>query len=163
MAKVDLDLVKFILQRNQVDTRLVAQILEDIQQEVEQMQAEEPPAPKVKKQHVIVVSDPQGTLASMDYVGWVAQIPEEDPPQAAVERIHRAAYDFNTSPKGRRMPIQSVGEACEVVAARFFKEHQIWIKTKEPVLVVKTDNKIPLLALRADAKARRESDLAGEE
>ena len=62
----------------------------------------------------------------------------------AESQIHKAAYDFNQTPKGRRMPVQSIGEACEAVPARIFKEHQLWIKTKEPVLILRTDNKIPM-------------------
>jgi hypothetical protein len=71
-------------------------------------------------------------------------MPEEDSPAILEGQIHKAAYDFNQTPKGRRMPVSSIGEACEVVPARIFKEHQIWVKTKEPVLILKTDNAIPM-------------------
>ena len=42
------------------------------------------------------------------------------------------------------MPVETIGEACEVVTAKLFKEQNIWIKTKVPVLVVTTANKIPM-------------------
>jgi hypothetical protein len=42
------------------------------------------------------------------------------------------------------MPIETIGEACEIVTAKFFKEQNIWIKNKVPVLVVGTPNKIPM-------------------
>ena len=38
---------------------------------------------------------------------------------------------------------QTVAEACEFGSAKIYKEHKIWIKTKEPVLIVRSDNKIP--------------------
>lgn len=142
MPKVDLDLVKMVLQRNEVDVRKVAQILEDIQVEVNAQVDEEKPPP-VKKQFVMMVSDPQGELEGKDFTGWILQIPEEDSPYVAEERIFRAAYDFNASKKGSRNPVKTVGETCEFVAARFFKEHNVWVKNKEPVLLVRTSNKIP--------------------
>ncbi|MCD8483374.1 MAG: hypothetical protein LR015_12370 [Verrucomicrobia bacterium] len=144
MAKVDLDLVKFILQRNEIDTRTVARVLDEIQTELQMQQAEEPPAPKVKKQFVFMLSDPTGDLEGKDYTGWVLQIPEEDSPLAAEERLFRSAYEFNITPKGRRMPVKTIAETCEVVSTRITKEQNIWIKTKEPVLVVRTSNKIPM-------------------
>ncbi len=145
MAKVDLDIVKLVLeQQTEMDARQVAGILQRINQEAEMIAAETPREPPVKKQWVMLVSDPNGELPEKDYVGWVAQIPEDDSPATTEERIHRAAYEFNVTPKGRRMPVESVGEACEVVSTRLFKEQQIWVKTKEPVLIIKTDNKIPM-------------------
>ena len=41
------------------------------------------------------------------------------------------------------MPIETIGEACEAVSSKIFKENNIWIKTKAPVLVVPVENKIP--------------------
>lgn len=144
MAKVDLDLVKHILQRNELELRQVNSIIEDIEQELKALKEENPPTPRVPKQFAILVSDPEGILPKNDLVGWVVQLPEEDAPMTAESQIHKAAYDFNQTPKGRRMPVQTIGEACEAVPARIFKEHQLWIKTKEPVLVLRTDNTVPM-------------------
>jgi len=146
MPKVDLDLVKVILQRHELDVRQVAQILEEINQELAAMVDEEK-TPPVKKQYVLLVSDPQGKLEGKDFTGWVVQIPEEDGFATTEERLIKAAYDFNASPKGRRLPAKTIGEVCEYIPAKFFKEHQVWVRTKEPVYVVRTSNKIPRLAL----------------
>jgi hypothetical protein len=62
---------------------------------------------------------------------------------STLERVHRAAYDFNASKKGRMLPAKTVGDALENVPAKFFKEAECWVKTKTPVLVVRTDNEIP--------------------
>ena len=144
MAKVDLDIVKYVLERTEMETRAVAGIIERITKEQEMLDAEKPKEPAVKKQFVMLVSDPHGELPEKDYVGWVLQIPEDDSPAATEERLHRAAYEFNTTPKGRRMPVETIGEACEAVTARLLKEQQVWVKTKEPVLIIKSDNKIPM-------------------
>lgn len=153
MAKVDLDIVKYVLERTEpLETRQIAGIIEQITKEQQMLDAEKPKEPAVKKQFVMIVSDPHGELPEKDYVGWVVQIPEDDSPATTEERIHRAAYEFNTTPKGRRMPVETIGEACEAVSARIFKEEQIWVKTKEPVLLVKSNNKIPLDALKKESR-----------
>lgn len=144
MPKIDIDTLKFILQRNETDIRKINDILQDIQQELqaeEEERANRPPP--VKKQFSIVLADSEGTLAGKDLTGWVVQIPEEDSVTVAPDRIIRAAYEYNATPKGRRMPVASIGEACEAVSAKFFKEQNIWVKTKVPVLAVATTNKIP--------------------
>lgn len=143
MAKVDLDLVKHILQRNELDLRQVNSIIEELEEEIKILQAENPPAPRVAKQFAILLSDPEGKLPPDDFTGWVLQLPEDDNVLQALEQLHKGAYDFNQTPKGRRLPVKSIGEACEVVPARIFKEYQVWVKTKEPVLVLRTDNSIP--------------------
>jgi hypothetical protein len=144
MAKVDIDLVKHVLQRNDLDIRQVNTIMEEIAKELKILQEENPPAPRIPKQFAILVSDPEGSIPQADLTGWVLQLPEEDPVMALEEQIHKAAYEFNQTPKGRRMPVKTIGEACEAVPARIFKEQNLWVKTKEPVLILRTENAIPM-------------------
>ncbi|MGB0744710.1 MAG: hypothetical protein ACPGSB_09305 [Opitutales bacterium] len=144
MPKIDIETLKFILQRNETDIRKINEIMQDIEMELkaeEEERANRPPP--VKKQFSIVLSDNEGILEDKDLTGWVVQIPEDDSVTVAPERIIRAAYEYNTTPKGRRMPVQTIGEACEAVTAKFFKEQNIWVKTKVPVLAVATPNQIP--------------------
>lgn len=142
MPKADLELVKLCMQRNELDVRTVAQVLEDINAELSSQVDEDKP-PTVKKQFVMLVSDPEGKLMGCDFTGWVLQIPEEDSPYTAEERLFRAAYEYNATKKGERLPVKTVGEACEFISAKHFKEQNVWVKTKEPVLIVRTSNKIP--------------------
>ena len=145
MAKVDLELVKMVLQRTDLGVADIAKIIEDINNETQlAKQEEDQKEPAVKKQFVFVLSDPNGKFkGENDYVGWVVQIPEDDNPATALERLHLGAYDFNRSTKGRRYPVKTIAEACEFGSAKIFKEQNVWVKTKEPVLVVRTNNKIP--------------------
>ena len=140
MAKVDLELVKVILQRNAMDVRQVARIVEEINQELAAM-VDEDRLPAVKKQFVMLVSDPKGQLDGKDFTGWVAQIAEEDSAASAEGKLIAAAREFNATSKGRRLPVKSIAEVCEHVPARFTKEHGIWVKTREPVYVIPTANK----------------------
>ena len=143
MAKVDIDLVKVVAcqKLNPSDKELRA-FLTELSQRAEEMKTEREAA--VKKQFVFILSDPKGRFkGDTDYVGWVVQIPEDENPATALEKLHLGAYDFNRTVKGRRYPVGTVAEACEFGSAKIFKEHKIWIKSKEPVLVVRTDGKLP--------------------
>ena len=41
------------------------------------------------------------------------------------------------------MPVETIGEACEIVPAKLFKEQNVWIKSKVPLLIVPVHNKVP--------------------
>lgn len=142
MPKVDINQVAEILKRNKADAALLRAVVEELNLTA-RADAEEEKAPAVKKQHVIIVSDPEGRFPDEDFAGWVVQIPDNESPATTIERIVRAAYEYNATKKGRLLPVKTVGEAIEVIPAKFFKETEVWTKTKTPVLVLTTDNVIP--------------------
>ena len=143
MAKVDIALVAHVAQQKlNPSSKELDAFLTELSQRAEEMKPEREAA--VKKQFVFLLSDPKGKFkGDTDYTGWVVQIPEDDNPATALEKLHLGAYDFNRSAKGRRYPLGNVAEACEFGSAKIFKEHKIWVKSKEPVLVVRTDGKLP--------------------
>ena len=143
MPKIDVNKVAEILKKNQLDPAVLRRVLEEMNLAVQPDPGEEEKPPPVKKQFVILVSDPEGKLPKDDFVGWVLQIPEDDSPATTAERVFRAAYEFNASKKGRLLPATTVGDAIENVPAKHFKEANAWVKTKTPVLVVRTNNEIP--------------------
>jgi hypothetical protein len=112
--------------------------------------AEAEKTPPVKKQFAFVLSDPTGrftkefleTSGLGALIGWVVQLPEEDSPYTVRARIVEAAHHFNTTKKGRLLPVQTIGEACENVPSRIFKEQSIWIKTKCAVYAIPCANEI---------------------
>jgi hypothetical protein len=145
MPKVDVDVVESILNDSSVDPKVVDQIMRKIQKELklqEELQ-EATREPRIKNQYVVLLSDPRNQVEVESLVGWIVQIPEADSPATITERIYRAAREFNSSPKGRKFPAKSVGEACEVVGPKFLKPEHLSIKTKLPVSVIKTDNRLP--------------------
>ena len=144
MAKIAIATVADVLKRSNLDAEVLKTIIQALQEEVNAVEdeKEEKPPPQ-KKQWAILVSDPDGDLAEKNLVGWVVQIPEEANVATIPERIHKASYDFNSSKRGRKHPVSTVGEACEAVSAKHFKEADISVKTKIPVAVILTDNEIP--------------------
>ncbi|HEX2854717.1 MAG TPA: hypothetical protein VHO24_15910 [Opitutaceae bacterium] len=143
MAKIDVSKVAEILKKNQIDPALLRRVIEEMNLAVQPEGADDEKPPAVKKQFVILLSDPEGRMPKTDFVGWVLQLPENESVATIQDRVFRSAYDFNTTKKGRLLPVKTVGEAIENVPAKFFKEAEVWVKTKTPVLVLKTDNEIP--------------------
>ena len=142
MSKIEINVVAGCMKKHAIDPATMRAILEELNFEAQPEPGEEK-APAIKKQFVVVVSDPEGKMPKCDFVAWVLQIPESESPATTEARIHRAAYDYNTTKKGRLLPVQTVGEALESIPAKAFKECEVWVKTKTPVLVVKTSNEIP--------------------
>jgi len=143
MPKIDVNKVAEILKKNQVDPKILRQIVEEMNI-LTQAESDEEKPPAVKKQWAILISDPEGRLPKNDFAGWVLQIPEDESVATTQDRIFRAVYEFNTTKKGRLLPSKTVGEALENVPAKHFKETGVWVKSKTPVLMLKTDNEIPM-------------------
>lgn len=143
MAKIDVSKVADILKRNALEPAVLRRIIEEINLAAQPDPGDELKPPAVKKQFVILVSDPEDRWPDTDLTGWVLQIPEDKSPLSLVERLCKAAYDFNNSKRGRALPVKTIGEALESVPAKFTKEVELWVKTKTPVQVIKTDNVLP--------------------
>lgn len=155
MPKIDINQVAEILKRNAVDPAVLRQIVEEMQLAV-QPEGDEDKPPPVKRQFCILISDPERRLPEgEDFAGWVLQIPENESVATTTERVFRAAYEFNTTKRGRLLPAKTVGEALENVSAKHFKESQVWVKTKTPVLMLRTDNRIPTEETAKDARRHR--------
>jgi hypothetical protein len=143
MPKIDVNKVAEILKKNHIDPAVLRRVVEEMNLAVQPDPGEGDQAPPVKKQYVILLSDPQDRMPKGDFTGWVLQIPENESPASVQERLLKGAYDYNASKKGRLYPAKTVGDAVESVPGKFFREVELWVKTKEPVLVLRTDNEIP--------------------
>lgn len=158
MAKIDVNKVAEILKRNELEPSLLRQIVEEMNLLV-QPEADEEKPPALKKQWAILISDPEGRLPEgNDFVGWILQVPENESITTTTERIFKGAYEFNTTKKGRLMPAKTVGEALEHIPAKHFKEAGLFVKTKIPVLMLKTDNEIPTESTDKDTRRGKRSE-----
>ena len=143
MPKIEVNKVAEILKKNDISPAVLRRVIEEMNLAVQPETGDDDKPPPVKKQWVILVSDPDGKMPKHDFVGWVLQIPENESVATTQDRLFRSSYDFNSTKKGQLMPVKTVGEAIENVPAKFFKEADVWVKTKTPVLMLKTDNEIP--------------------
>jgi hypothetical protein len=156
MPKIEVNKVAEILKKNEISPAVLRRVIEELNLAAQPEGGDEDKPPPQKKQFVFLLSDPEGRMPSHDFVGWVLQIPENESVATTQDRVFRGAYDFNASKKGRLLPAKTVGEALEHVPAKYFKEADLWVKTKTPVLVLKTDNEIPKAA--DDGRKRRRSE-----
>jgi hypothetical protein len=143
MPKIDVNKVAEILKKNHIDPAVLRRVMEEMNLAVQPDPGDEEKAPAVKKQFVVLVSDPDGRMPKQDLVAWVLQLPETESPVTTQDRVFRAAYEHNASRKGRLHPARTVGEALESVPAKHFKDADLWVRTKTPVIVLRTDNEIP--------------------
>lgn len=143
MPKIDVSKVAEILKKNEISPAVLRRVIEEMNLAVQPEGPEDEKPPATKKQFVILISDPEGHLPKHDFAGWVLQIPENESVATTQDRIFRSVYDFNTTKKGRLLPVKTVGEALENIPAKAFKEADVWVKTKTPVLMLRTDNEIP--------------------
>ncbi len=143
MPKIEVNKVAEILKKNELPPALLRAVIEEMNLAVQPDGGDEEKHPAIRKQFVILVSDPEGRMPQHDFVGWVLQIPDTESVATTTDRINRSVYDFNTTKKGRLLPVKTVGEAIENVPSKQFKEADVWVKTKTPVLVVRTNNEIP--------------------
>lgn len=139
-TKVEIEAVAGEMKAKGAAPELIRAVIEAL---LAAQEPEEEKPPAVKKQYVVLVSDPTGFLKGVDMVAWVMQIPESESPATIQDRILRSAYDFNVTKRGRLHPVQTIGEAIENVKAAQFKENDVWVKTKTPVIVLRTDNEMP--------------------
>ena len=119
--------------------------LEDQEAELAKQQA----ASRKKKKMVLVASDPDDRFVQVvDCPVWVVQMNEEDNHTDVVEKISQATYAYNNDvlngkKTSTKNPVYKVSESLEQVTAKYFTEQEISVKTKEPTVIVRTDNEIP--------------------
>ncbi len=155
MAKIEVNQVAEILKKHKIDPSLLREIVEELNFVTQPNGDDDIKPPAAKKQFVVLLSDPEGKLVKKDLVGWVLQIPEDASPHSTTDRIFKGAYDFNASKRGRLLPVKSVGEAIESGSAKYFKESEVWVKTKLPVAVMITDNILPKDEFKMEKVDRR--------
>jgi len=147
-TKIEISVIKGAMSQCGVAEDKIRSVMNTLLAEAEAQEGDKESLPAVKKQFVILVSDPENRFPKHDFAGWVLQLPETESPATVQDRIYRAAYDFNASKRGRLLPVKTVGETLENVPSKITKELELWVKTKTPVLVLTCNNDIPKIAAK---------------
>lgn len=139
-TKVKLEEATDVLQNLGVDF----EIINDFQQKIIEASSEEETEvdkdqPKPFKEYLVFDSY-NDTDPTQSTVGWVVQIKDEELLVHAIDAIREVANNFNTSRKGRKNPVKTFAEAFESIPARYWKEKNITIKTKDSVYIHKIKN-----------------------
>ena len=143
MPKIEVNKVAEILKKNHIDPAVLRRVVAEMNLAAQPDPGDGDQPPPVKKQYLILLSDPEGRMPKGDFTGWVLQIPESESPASSQERLLKGTFDYNASKRGALSPAKTVGDALENVPARFFRDVELWVKTKTPVVVLRTDNEIP--------------------
>lgn len=144
MSKIEINQVAEIIKKHKVEPAVLRSIVEEMNAATQKDDDDIAP-PAQKKQFVIILADAAGSLTALAdrLTGWVIQIPEDASPHSTMDRVFKGAYDFNASKRGRMLPVKTIGESLESVGTKYFKEAELWVKTKLPIAVVVTDNILP--------------------
>jgi hypothetical protein len=141
--KLDIEEVESKLLEHKVDPQKVNQIIRDLEKVVEELAEERKAssAPKQKWDHVIVLNDENGLLTGKEITGWVVQKPSEDDPNLILSKLIDAAKNQNEVTRKKANIMSDFRTLFEHLKAKFTKEKNIRIKTKEPVQVLITQGK----------------------
>ena len=146
------DDIEHVLMQKGVDQPKVKDIMSEIKrlEDEEAQRAKLQAASRKKKKMVLVASDPEDRFTQVvDCPVWVVQMNEDDNHTELLDKIHSAAYSYNNDvlngkkKNSRKNPVYKVSEVLEQVTAKYFTEEEISVKTKEPTVIVRTDNKVP--------------------
>ena len=143
--KTDLDNVALACQRNNVDERTTANILSDLQQAAKEEAAEREANKQTQKKqkYCIVVSDTLGSLRDIEVSGFAVTIDEDQSEFSIPEKLTEAAREYNRSDKGRKNPVNTVGEALEVIPVKLLKEYGITPKNREIAYILPIEQLFP--------------------
>ena len=144
--------IEHVLNQKGVDQPRVVSIMLEIKR-LENQEAELAAAKKAqrkKKKFVLVASDPEDRYVKVvECPVWVVQMNDEDNHTDVVEKISRATYEYNNDvlngnkKSSKKNPVYKISESLEQVTAKYFADEDISVKTKEPTVIVRTDNEIP--------------------
>jgi hypothetical protein len=109
MPKIDVNKVAEILKKNHIDPAVLRRVVEEMNLAVQPDPGEGTSLLPVKKQYLILLSDPEGRMPKGDFTGWVLQIPESESPASSQERLLKGTYDYNASKKGRALAREDRG------------------------------------------------------
>lgn len=136
--KVNIEDVEIIVKNNVSQNEEVIKILKELQKLTEEQKQQSKlnkNKPK-KKLFAIQIENPEQV--------YVVQGTEEIDSTTLVDIIKtKIIPDFNCSKKGNKYPIENFGQAFEYVTNRFWSAYDLANKTKEPMDIIKTDNKLP--------------------
>ena len=134
--KFDIDEIKIALNEAQADDNTKTKVVDllNVIAKEEELEKEQDKTPKPKKEY-IVLNHPNATST----VFQILYSNEDDGRPASevlIERLGKVKSDFNESKKGKKLPVKNMEELCEFVPQKFFKERNLWKKTKLPAEAV---------------------------
>jgi hypothetical protein len=127
------------LRAENIDADTIKRVVEQLRAKAAREKAHKDPTPKQKNQYTVLLLDEDGKLPE-GLTGWICQLPENENPLEAIDRIRDGVIAFNNSRAGRHAPIYRIQDALENLPARFLKREadgtKMSVKTKTPCQLV---------------------------
>lgn len=144
MSKISIEDVTAALQETKIPKESQGQILNRLQQIIAEEQAikEENKLPKQKNEFGVILFDPEGLVAGKEFTAAVYQIPQGDDHSLVLGKIAQAAGEQNAAAKRKKFQFDTLGSAIQGIKRKFIKEKNVNLKTKNPVTVLISNNKL---------------------
>lgn len=144
MIKLAIEDVMGALQEAKIPKEQQGAVLNYLQQvaQEEQAQKEENKLPKQKNEFGVILFDADGVVAGKEFTAAVYQIPQGDDHNLVLGKISQAAREQVAAAKRKKYPINTIGEAIQNVKRKFIKDLNVNLKTKNPVRVLVSNNKL---------------------
>ena len=142
MTKISLETLSEVLQEEGVEQPKQIKIIEHLKEilEEEKKERDESKLPKQKNEFGVVLFAPE--LVGKEYTACVYQIKSGDDNATVLKRVSEAVRAQNESSNKKKTKITSMGEAFQYLKRKFIKEKGVNFKTKTPVQVLISDNKL---------------------
>lgn len=142
--KTSLEDVEFALRKAQVDEPKVKEVVDELKAQIEAAKLEkEERAKRAPKKFQILASVKDDAQKVEETPEWIFQTDESFDHNKLEETIQAVIVDFKSSGKKKAEKVNTIGDAILYIPNKFFKARGLVKKTKEPVLVSKTDNTVP--------------------
>ncbi len=133
------------LRENGIKPEVAKNVLNELKKVNEQTKEEKTPSKRAKKQLVAYIID-ENNLVKEPFIGYIMEIEDSGNPSESFQRVKEAAKNFNSSRKGRKIPVKTVGQTFEFVPKRFWKQEGKATnpKTKNSIYVYPAKNQLDM-------------------
>lgn len=134
--KVDVEDVEQLIRKNIEKSEEVEAVLKDIEQLVEELKLERQKNKRKKKKLMAIQLDDVERV-------YIIEGSDDFKEETLIDVIkHKIVVDFNQSKKGSKNPVSKMADAFEFVTRNFYKNYELAVKTKQPLDIIKSSNKI---------------------
>lgn len=144
MSKVSIEEVESKMLELKVDPVKVQQVVAELEKVIEELAEERKSlsSSKQKWEHVIILNDKNNILEGKEIAGWIVQQPVDDDANLILSKLSDAAKNQNEITKKKSNLITDLVSLFEHLKAKFTKEKNVRIKTKEMTRVIITNGKM---------------------
>lgn len=142
MSKIALETIIEVMAEQNIEPPKQEKIIQHLKEilEEEKRDREENRAPKAKNEFGVVLFAPD--LVGKEYTACVYQVKSGDDHSTVLKRISEATRTQNEAANKKKVKIDSIGAAFQYLKRKFIKEKGVNFKTKNPVQVIISDNKL---------------------